>query len=180
MPKLIFCPPFPLPDPVPVAVAAAVLVVVEKVGSTNAVALLSQLKHTVSSAYVVPAKVVDASLVILVSGNFNVAPASSPISTITDGMMFVRFEKIWERKPLTVLDEVSGSHLALTLLRDDTETESFGRSRKTPAYMSPEPESRLTPRRTSELRPREKVTVKGSEEAVKGRAVTVDMELYCK
>ena len=182
MPKLPFLSPPPLPDPVPepvpVAAVAAVVVVVEKLGLTNAVALLSQLKHTVSSAYSVPAKVVDTSVdIVVTSGSINVAPAASPISTAADGTMCVRFEKICESNPLTVLDEVKGSQSALTLLRDDMETERVGRSRKMPAYMSPEPERRLTVRRTSVWRPRVRFTVMPSEDAAKGMPVTLDLEL---
>ena len=141
-------------------------------------ALLSQLKHTVSSAYSVPAKVVDASIVIVVtSGIINAALAPNPMSTTADGTMCVRFGKICESNPLTELDEVRGSQSALTPLRGDMETERVGRSRKMPADMSPEPERRLTPRRTSVRRPRARVTVTPSEDAAKGRADTVDSEL---
>ena len=99
------------------------------------------------------------------------------MSMTADGSMCVRFGKICESNPLTVVDEVMGSQSALTPLRDDMETESLGRSKKMPACMSPEPERRLTPRRTSVWRPMERVTVTPSDDAPKGRAVMVELEL---
>jgi hypothetical protein len=170
--------PDPDPDPVPVAAAVAEVVVVENVGSTNAVAVLSQLKHAVSSVYSVPAKAVDASVAIVVtSGIIKVAAPVIPMSAMTDGTMCVRFGKICERNPLTELEEVRGSQSALTSLRGDIETERVGRLRKMPASMAPEPEKTLTPRRTSVTRPRERVTVTPSENAAKGRAAIVELEL---
>jgi hypothetical protein len=182
MPELPFFPVPPLPDPVtdpvPVAAVPAVVVVVEKVGDTNAVAALSQLKHTVSNVYAVPAKVVAAPVDnVVTSGTINAAPAVTPMSTTTDGTMCVRFGKICERNPLTELDEVRGSQSALTPLRDEMATETVGRSRNMPACMSPEPERSSMLRRTSARRPRERVMVTPSDDAAKGMAVIVDLEL---
>lgn len=181
VPELPF-PLLPLPDPdpdsVPVVVAVGEVVVVENVGSTNAVAALSQLKHAVSSVYWVPAKAVDASVpIVVIPGITNEAAPVNPMSTMADGTMCVRFGKICERNPLAGLEEVRGSQSALTPLRDDIETERVGRLRKMPASMPPKPERTLTLRRTSVRRPRERVTVTPSEDAAKGMAAIVDLEL---
>jgi hypothetical protein len=154
--------------------------VVEKLGSTNFVAVLSQLKHAVSSVKPVPANVIEDSIetggriVSGTSGTFNVAPASRPMPIAADATMCVRFGKMCERSPFEGLEEFRFSQLALTLLSSEMETESVGRSRNMPACMSPSPERIFMPRRTSARRPRERVMVMPSKEAEKGMAVMVD------
>ena len=95
-----FCPPDPLlPDPVTVGAAAVFDDVGVKVGSTNAVASLSQLKHAVSSAKLVPTSVIDVpkftsgTCVSNMVGTANVALAYRPMSRVADGTMFMSFGK---------------------------------------------------------------------------------------
>lgn len=169
-----------LPDPVPVVAAAAVDAVDVNVGSTNAVAILSQLKHAVWSAKPVPVSANDDPIfaadtrVANAAGTANVALAYRPMSRFAAGTMFVNLGKMCERNPVTELEEFRDSQWAFTLLRDEMETERAGRSRKAPASKLPALERMSTPRRTRTRRPRERVRATLSKEAAKGMAVIFD------
>jgi len=170
-------------DPVSVGPAAASVVVTEKVGFTNIVALLSQLKHAVSRGKSVSIRVVavfsaTADMRVASSGGiFKFASAFSPAPIFADGTIFVRFGKMCDRSSFAELENVSGSHWALMPLRAEMFTERAGRSRNTPAVISPSPDRMLTPRRTWASRPRFRIREMPSEEAENGVAAMVDCEL---
>jgi hypothetical protein len=107
----------------------------------------------------------DGTSVSTSAGTFKEAAASRPMPMAADGTIFVRFGKTWERRPLTVLEEVRFSQCALTPLSSEMVTLSWGRSMNMPAWMSPSPERMVTPRRTSARRPRIKVKVMPFEDA---------------
>jgi hypothetical protein len=183
VPEFFFPPDALLPDPVPVDPAVVVEVVDVKVGFTKAVAALSQLKHAVSSAKLVPVNAKDdprltaGTSVSNAAGTANVAFAYKPISRPTDGTMFVSLVNRWSRSPVTELDEFRDSQSALTLVTDAIDTERAGRSRNTPASILPAWVRISMPRRTSARRLRERVTSTLSAAAAKGIAVTFEREL---
>jgi hypothetical protein len=164
-------------------VSIGTLVVVDvKRGSTHFVALLSQLKHTVSGAILVTTNVVAVSMatpaasVANTAGTVTVAPASRPIPMFADGIMCMRLGKMcdWVSFPM---EEFEASQFELMFLRGDMCVERVGRFMKTPAWMFPVPLRMSTPRRTSALRPRDRVRSRLSELAVNGRAVVEVLEL---